>query len=327
MEPLISVIVPIYKAEKYIYNSIDSIINQPFTDFELILVDDGSPDNCGTICDEYAKNDKRIKVIHKKNGGVSSARNIGIEKSSGKWICFVDSDDYLQPGFLMNPNEYKEDLIIQSYQVFGDENRVIRYENKTITENNLKDCIKDHVDELIYRVPWGKLFKSNIIKDNNIRFHTDIHIGEDTLFMLEYLYYTKSIKYNDSPMYMYKSDTDYSRYTLTPQKAVYIFNQMLHSYNKLSVNSINFIEFIFIFYWSLIGPDKSLKYAKEWYNDKNVKTVYQLVNKNLTINIKLKYYLYRIGLPSKYVEGTMRFIIKCKITKILHKLRKLLLPA
>ena len=145
MEPLISVIVPIYKAEKYIYNCIDSIINQPFTDLELILVDDGSPDNCGTICDEYAKNDKRIKVIHKKNGGVSSARNIGIEKSYGQWICFVDSDDYLQPGFLMNPNEYKEDLIIQSYQVFGDENRVIRYENKTITENNLKDCIKDHV--------------------------------------------------------------------------------------------------------------------------------------------------------------------------------------
>ena len=128
-------------------------------------------------------------------------------------------------------------------------------------------------------------------------------------------------------MYMYKSDTDYSRYTLTPQKAVYIFNQMLYSYNRLSVNSINFIEFIFIFYWNLIGPDKSLKYAKEWYNDKNVKTVYQLVNKNLTINIKLKYYLYRIGLPSKYVEGAMRFIIKCKITKILHKLRKLLLPA
>ena len=101
---MISVIVPVYKVEKYIYRCIDSILNQSFTDFELILVEDGSPDNCAAICDEYARNDKRIVVIHQKNGGVSSARNAGInwafKNSNSEWIAFIDSDDWVHPYYL-----------------------------------------------------------------------------------------------------------------------------------------------------------------------------------------------------------------------------------
>lgn len=94
--PKISVIVPVYKVEKYLRACIDSILAQTFTDFELILIDDGSPDNCGAICDEYAEKDARIRVFHKENGGVSSARNLGIERSRGEWIAFVDSDDWVE---------------------------------------------------------------------------------------------------------------------------------------------------------------------------------------------------------------------------------------
>lgn len=96
MNNLISVIVPVYKVEKYIKKCIESIINQTYENLEIILVDDGSPDNCGKICDEYAKKDKRIKVIHKENGGVSSARNLGLEKSNGQYITFIDSDDWIE---------------------------------------------------------------------------------------------------------------------------------------------------------------------------------------------------------------------------------------
>ena len=93
--PEISVIVPVYKVEKYIKKCVDSILAQSFTDFELWLVDDGSPDNCGTICDEYAKKDERVKVIHKKNGGLSDARNVALDVMQGKYVFFVDSDDWI----------------------------------------------------------------------------------------------------------------------------------------------------------------------------------------------------------------------------------------
>ena len=94
-KPTISVIVPVYKVEKYIRKCIDSILNQTYQNIEVILVDDGSPDNCGKICDEYAYLDKRVRVIHKKNGGLGSARNVGLGLAKGQYIMFVDSDDYL----------------------------------------------------------------------------------------------------------------------------------------------------------------------------------------------------------------------------------------
>ena len=102
--PQISVIVPIYKVEQYLERCVDSILNQTFTDFELVLVDDGSPDNCGAICDEYAKKNERIVVIHKENGGLSDARNAGIEwalnNSGSEWITFIDSDDWVHIDYL-----------------------------------------------------------------------------------------------------------------------------------------------------------------------------------------------------------------------------------
>ena len=94
-QPLLSVIIPVYKVEKYLRQCVDSVINQTYKNLEIILVDDGSPDNCGKICDEYAEKDKRVKVIHQLNKGLSGARNTGTEQASGEYIAFVDSDDWL----------------------------------------------------------------------------------------------------------------------------------------------------------------------------------------------------------------------------------------
>ena len=99
-KPLISVIVPIYNVEKWLPRCVDSILSQEYKNLEIFLVDDGSPDGCPTICDEYAEKDKRIKVIHKKNGGLSDARNVAIDVASGEFICFVDSDDYVAPTYV-----------------------------------------------------------------------------------------------------------------------------------------------------------------------------------------------------------------------------------
>ena len=98
-KPLLSIIVPVYKVENYLQKCIDSILAQTFTDFELILVDDGSPDNCPALCDAAAKKDSRVRVIHKQNGGVSTARNAGLDAAQGNWIAFVDSDDTAAPEY------------------------------------------------------------------------------------------------------------------------------------------------------------------------------------------------------------------------------------
>ena len=116
--PKISIIVPIYKTEQYLQRCIDSILAQTFTNFELLLIEDGSPDNSGKICDKYALKDSRIKVYHKENGGVSSARNLGLDHATGEWITFCDSDDWVNKDwlelFILNSNT---DMVIQSYYV------------------------------------------------------------------------------------------------------------------------------------------------------------------------------------------------------------------
>ena len=102
----VSIIVPVYNVEKYLQRCIESILTQTETDFELLLIDDGSKDKSGLICDEYAQKDKRVNVIHKENGGVSSARNLGIEKANGEWMCFIDADDYVRQDFLSDIQQY-----------------------------------------------------------------------------------------------------------------------------------------------------------------------------------------------------------------------------
>ena len=133
--PMVSVIVPVYKVERYIRKCIDSILKQSFTDFELILVDDGSPDKCGKICDEYAAKDKRIKVIHKKNGGLSDARNAGLDYATGGYICFIDSDDWIHKDLLKDNLERlvseNADVIIFNYVEVFKETSIERLVVKT----------------------------------------------------------------------------------------------------------------------------------------------------------------------------------------------------
>ena len=124
--PKISVIVPVYNAEKYLQRCIDSILNQTFPNFELLLIDDGSKDQSGEICDEYAKKDSRVKVFHKENGGVSSARNVGIDNAVGEYICFCDSDDWVEKTWLLSFFERMcdNDMLITSFNIYENEKKV-----------------------------------------------------------------------------------------------------------------------------------------------------------------------------------------------------------
>lgn len=167
---LISVIVPVYKVEKYLEKCIESIIKQTYTNLQIILVDDGSPDNCGKICDEYAKKDSRIEVIHKINGGLSDARNVGINRANGRYIGFVDSDDYIKEDMyekLINLiKEYDADISICNLYDVIDGNECIRNKDNGIHEYSRIDILKEILlDKNIQSYAWNKLYKKELFDE------------------------------------------------------------------------------------------------------------------------------------------------------------------
>ena len=183
MSPKISIIVPVYKVEPYIHKCIDSILNQTFRDFELILVDDGSPDNCGKICDEYASKDERIVVIHKENGGQASARNKGIDIAKGDFIGFVDSDDWIESDMY----EILYDICSNRNCDIANCSSTIYFKDRTVINgghplivHNRNEAMKTMLEGKLYdEVVWTKLIRRELL--NGIRFNENI-IYEDTDF-------------------------------------------------------------------------------------------------------------------------------------------------
>ena len=171
MEPLISVIVPIYKVEAYLSRCIDSIINQTYKNLEIILVDDGSPDNCPKLCDDYAKKDDRIRVIHKQNGGLSDARNAGMKVANGDYISFIDSDDYVSSDFIETLYEImiseNSDIVECSVVKFYEDNNFADYnDDLSVTNYTTLDGLSALIDENpFHQHVWNKLYKAKLVLD------------------------------------------------------------------------------------------------------------------------------------------------------------------
>lgn len=206
--PLISIIVPAYNAEKYIHRCIDSILSQTFIDFELLIINDGSTDGTKKICDEYASNDHRIRVFHKKNGGVSSARNHGLDNARGEWIVFVDADDYIPEDALSNMVSIsKNDDCLCYYWGMLYENGGIWEEYPCHLSPNSYSSDKIVSTFLKYEYitgPYAKLINRCAL-DNN-RFDENLQIGEDLLFNIQIALKVKKIKICDGAVYYYTSN-------------------------------------------------------------------------------------------------------------------------
>ena len=190
---LYSIIVPVYNVEACLDACISSILAQTYQNFELILVDDGSTDQSGKICDCYAGQDHRIKVIHQKNGGVACARNRGIETSVGEWICFVDSDDSIKSDWLEHYVEYSDaDMTMQNISV-------ITSSGKSYC-TFMEDLLAIGDERLDIRSEKSKLnspckcFRASIIREHHIRFEVGMHLGEDLVFVLEYMNHSDSMR-------------------------------------------------------------------------------------------------------------------------------------
>ena len=200
MAPLISVIVPVYMAEDTLRNCVDSILKQTNRDFELLLIDDGSPDSCRDICDTYAAKDARVRVWHKENGGVSTARNLGLEVACGEWIAFVDADDSVDEGFF---DVLKEglgyDLVIGGYKTLPKGEIYYNFEG-AFKGDTMGDFVARH---LWNGYVWGKFYKTSILREHRIVFRTDLVVYEDLLFNLDYILQCNSIKLVPLCLYLY----------------------------------------------------------------------------------------------------------------------------
>lgn len=220
--PKVSVIVPVYKVEKYIGQCIESILSQTFKDFELILVDDGSPDSSGAICDQYAQKDSRIQVFHKENGGVSSARNYGIEKAKGEWLCFVDSDDIIFPSYLEDFGlDVTADIYMQGYVKMKKKQVLAKHDFKRCQDRDFFGILSYSELNCIINSPCFKLYKRSIIQLNNIQFDYNTSYGEDHLFSLQYVMHCHSIHFSNATGYVYRiSETESLTQRLVPYKEI-----------------------------------------------------------------------------------------------------------
>lgn len=209
--PKISVIVPVYNVEKYLPKCIEGILAQTFTGFELLLIDDGTPDKSGVICDEYAERDTRIRVIHKENGGVSSARNFGLDKALGEWVAFVDSDDCIDEKYLedLYSGIIKDKIgcVMQGFSFCDEAGKVLNLISfdKALIEQNQFDLIFTQYDIVRYGYPFSKLYQLGTIRNNNIYFDKQIHRGEDRIFMLDYIQYCDYVSFVQKSNYNYLS--------------------------------------------------------------------------------------------------------------------------
>lgn len=222
--PKISFIIPVYGVEKYIHKCLDSVLNQTFTDFEVILVDDGSPDMCPQICDDYAKKDSRVRVIHKKNNGVSAARNTGIDAAKGEWAYFVDSDDWLEldaaEKLYFEANQKNADCVISDPTVQYSDHAVRGYmfsqafvtEDRKIIEGVQKFMLCHKYNPYYTKkttvgvaAPWAKFVKMSIIKEHNIYFDP-YAMGrfDDGIWSLYLLDYVKRLCYLPEKTYNYR---------------------------------------------------------------------------------------------------------------------------
>lgn len=217
----LSIIVPVYKVEKYLRQCVDSVLMQTYQDWELILIDDGSPDRCGEICDEYAKKDTRIKVIHKSNEGVSAARNDGLDKASGEYITFIDSDDALATEDTLSDNihllQQMPDVDILQFPIYGEK---AKYEHGQILATPQE--ILQSLNSFVFTgYLWGKIYKANLFKE--IRIHTDCSLAEDTWCLLELIPQINKVYLSRKGGYIYNKNLESAVHNFNSRKCLDLY--------------------------------------------------------------------------------------------------------
>lgn len=304
MNPLISIIVPVYNVKKTLNKCVDSVLNQNFHDWELLLVDDGSTDGVGEMCDEYAIKDQRIKVFHKKNEGVSSARNVGLDKAKGKWITFVDADDCIYENVFEIIFSHDEDILIFNYDINYNDT-ILSGEGIPSYYNsyNIKKVLDKYINIELFRTPWSKFYKKELI--NTLRFDSLIRIGEDTLFVLKYLQKCRSFFIFDNKYYIWSKDSISLKikYKLSTEQAVYIVTCLYSEYVSLNIKCIEFERFIYDFYCYLCEDDLFIN-GILWFRNITIIQLWHRISGFYPMRLKILFFL-------KKYKFTLYFLMLC----------------
>ena len=222
----VSIVVPVYNAEKYLKKCVDSLLSQDYKNIEIILVDDGSKDSSPKMCDEYKKKNNRVKVIHKKNSGVSAARNSGIDIVTGDYVTFVDADDYVSKEYISylvnNAIEEDAEISLTTYPYKVTNNKVSNPENKEENKRVLtgKDAAKMMLYYKIVISSWSKMFSADFINKNNIRFEEHLSYGEGFDFVIHSMINAEKVVISDKKIYYYRVDNENSAMTVFKEKMV-----------------------------------------------------------------------------------------------------------
>lgn len=305
MRPKISVIVPVYNVEKYIAESIESIVNQTFSDIEILIIDDCSTDNSYKIMQEYAQKDSRIILYHnEKNLGVSKTRNIGLDNAKGQYIAFIDSDDYTEPNLLEELykntiNNLDAVVCVSHFHVTnGRKNRVMyTYGNFDINDNFIKLYTQKNTKKLKFSYgTWDKLYQKNILDTYKIRFYEDLKLHEDYLFNIQYFRYVKKYICIDKYLYYYRqictSATKNFNYDFFLEQEKNLVEAVELNNNEL----VNILAFKAVQYVIRLAILNKNSYAlKEMLDDEFfAKRITSSCIKGLNIEKKFIYYFYKL---------------------------------
>lgn len=318
MNKKISIVIPVYNAEMYIRNCVNSVLTQTYDNLEIILVDDGSSDGTFDICSELSLIDDRIKVFHKSNGGVSAARNYGIDQATGYYICFIDSDDWIEERYLESFFKYGSDCNFVSQGILFDDNKktwpFFIYDDRVIESNYDFYFSKNKIIE--NGCPVGKLFCLKIIRDKNIRFPEEISFHEDHVFVLRYLQHVHSIHLISESLYHYMK---LGEVTLSSNRRFSI-NQLCTA-AVLMISEIDVLTSIF----NLVN----ISYLKSIYSDLGAYMLYQSLNGlekdptslEKTQLISLAKQLLKYPLRCKYFLYLHLLILNLNFVVLLHRLK------
>lgn len=321
MNDLISVIVPVYNVEKYLEQCVDSIINQTYTNLEIILVDDGSTDNSGKICDEYAAMDSRVKVVHKINAGVSAARNLGLETAKGKYITFVDSDDFIENMYCAQLLSFMRDdvsMVVLGLKGLKSDGslKVLshRLKNGYYCFDELKDKIIDDgtASGFTLHSSCSILYRKEVIERKALVFDPKIKYNEDGMFNTLYFMLSKKVAYINYSIapYVYRNNSSSATHTIDLTSEVYKKNMQLieeklktisSDFNNLSVQlkrrsvTLFLAEAAYAIKKKRVGYNDFIKLVKRYNVEENISTLcFPIMKKNkyiFFVLLKLRFYL------------------------------------
>lgn len=293
---MISIIVPIYKVEKYLSKCVNSILNQTYKDLEIILVDDGSPDNCPHMCDAFAEKDSRIKVIHKQNGGLMSARQAGLRIATGEYVGFVDGDDWIEPEMYMHfyntVEKYHPDIIVSEFYFdFGNKKNVSR-QKLSKPFYNKQEMIEDIYPVMLFQQPyynfgiypccWSKIYKKELLEKCLYRIPEEIKIGEDTAFTYPCLVKAHSLAYVDKPCYHYMDSRDgsmTSSYDADMENTILIpYHILKQEFEASGYHFSNSLEYYLLYLFEFVIRNEASSFNKK--TAKQIKNTFSKLIKN-----------------------------------------------